>query len=266
MKRLYLNLLFVVIAYNISAQTQENLIIYDSVVYKQEEQSSIQRQKIEKQIENQFKEKQRIEKWNIDWAKFNRYAIANKKLNKPTKVVFMGNSITDRWRNRADSAFFDNNGFVCRGIGGQTSSEMLVRFQADVINIKPKVVVINAGTNDIAQNNGIIALENIMQNIISMCELAKLHNIKPILASVLPVYMYNWHKELFPAQDIIKLNIMIKAYADQNRIPYVDYHSALKDEKNGMPEKYSKDGCHPNLEGYKIMEPIVLNAIRKYVN
>lgn len=252
MKRLFLNLFLVVIAFTINAQEQEKLTFsLDSVQYKQ--------------VEKYFVQKQKTEKWNTDWAKFYRYAGLNKKVVKPTKVVFMGNSITDRWRNRTDSAFFDNNGFVCRGIGGQTSSEMLVRFQADVINLKPKVVVISAGTNDIAQNNGVIALENILQNIISMCELAKFHNINPILASVLPVFQFGWHKELTPADDIIKLNVMIKAYADQNGIPYVDYHSALKDEKNGMPLKYSKDGCHPNKEGYEIMKPIVLKAIRIYV-
>ena len=252
MKKIFIYLFLVITVYTTNAQEQEQFTFsFDSAQYKQ--------------VETYFVQKQKNEKWNTDWAKFYRYAELNKKVVKPTKVVFMGNSITDRWRNRVDSAFFDNNGFVCRGIGGQTSSEMLVRFQADVINLKPKVVVLCAGTNDIAQNNGIIALENVMQNIISMCELAKFHNIKPILASVLPASQFNWHKELTPAQEIIKLNGMIKKYADQNGILYVDYHSAMKDDKNGMPEKYSKDGCHPNKDGYEIMKPIILKAIRLYV-
>jgi len=256
MKRLFINLYFIVFIFCVNAQ--ESVTTPQSI-------DSIQLKQIERRVEKQLKEKQKIEKWNTDWAKFYRYAESNKKVKIPAKVVFMGNSITDRWRNREDSAFFDKNGFICRGIGGQTSSEMLVRFQADVINLQPKVVVICAGTNDLAQNNGKIEKEHILQNIISMCELAKYHHIKPILASVLPAFYFNWHKELTPANDIVELNKMIKAYADQNDIPYVDYHSAIKDERNGMPPKYSKDGCHPNLDCYKIMEPIIMKVIRKYI-
>lgn len=198
-----------------------------------------------------------------DWAQFGRYAEANKTVKTPTRVVFMGNSITDGWWG-ADSLFFKNNRFIGRGIGGQTTAQMLVRFRADVINLQPKAVVILAGTNDIAQNNGYIAPENILGNIISMAELAKANNIDVVLCSILPAYEYGWRKGLEPADKIIALNQMIKAYADKNNLTYVDYHSALKDERNGLPEKYSNDGVHPTMEGYKIMEDIILKALEKY--
>lgn len=198
-----------------------------------------------------------------DWAQFGRYAEANKTVKTPTRVVFMGNSITDGWWG-ADSLFFKNNRLIGRGIGGQTTAQMLVRFRADVINLQPKAVVILAGTNDIAQNNGYIAPENILGNIISMAELAKANNIDVVLCSILPAYEYGWRKGLEPADKIIALNKMIKAYADQNNLTYVDYHSALKDERNGLPEKYSKDGVHPTMEGYKVMEDMILKVLGKY--
>lgn len=198
-----------------------------------------------------------------DWAQFGRYAEANKTVKTPTRVVFMGNSITDGWWG-ADSLFFKNNRFIGRGIGGQTTAQMLVRFRADVINLQPKAVVILAGTNDIAQNNGYIAPENILGNIISMAELAKANNIDVVLCSILPAYEYGWRKGLEPADKIIALNQMIKAYADKNNLTYVDYHSALKDERNGLPEKYSNDGVHPTMEGYKVMEDMILKVLGKY--
>lgn len=198
-----------------------------------------------------------------DWAQFGRYAEANKSVKAPTRVVFMGNSITDGWWN-TDSLFFQNNRYIGRGIGGQTTAQMLVRFRADVIDLQPKAVVILAGTNDIAQNNGYIAPENILGNIISMAELAKANNIDVVLCSILPAYEYGWRKGLEPADKIIALNKMIKEYADRHNLTYVDYHSALKDERNGLPEKYSKDGVHPTMEGYKIMERLISEALEKY--
>lgn len=198
-----------------------------------------------------------------DWAQFGRYAEANKSVETPTRVVFMGNSITDGWWN-TDSLFFQNNRYIGRGIGGQTTAQMLVRFRADVIDLQPKAVVILAGTNDIAQNNGYIAPENILGNIISMAELAKANNIDVVLCSILPAYEYGWRKGLEPADKIIALNKMIKEYADRHNLTYVDYHSALKDERNGLPEKYSKDGVHPTMDGYKIMERLISEALEKY--
>lgn len=199
-----------------------------------------------------------------DWAQFGRYAEANKTVKLPSKVVFMGNSITDGWW-PADSLFFINNQYVDRGISGQTTSEMLVRFRTDVINLKPQAVVILAGTNDIAQNNGYISLENVFGNIVSMVELARANNIKPILCSVMPAYEFSWRPGLEPAGKIIKLNAMIREYAVKNKLTYVDYHSALSDERGGLPEKYSKDGVHPTLDAYKIMETIVHKAISQVV-
>jgi len=196
-----------------------------------------------------------------DWAKFGKYENANKTAPKGA-VVFMGNSITEGW-NKTHPEFFEKNNYICRGIGGQTSMQMLIRFRRDVIDLKPKVVVISAGTNDVAQNAGYIAPENTLGNIISMAELAKVNGIKVVLASILPAYEFRWRKIADPADKIIALNKMIKEYADKNKIPFVDYHSALKDERNGLPEKYAKDGVHPLSSGYDIMEGILKPVLDK---
>ena len=197
-----------------------------------------------------------------DWAQFERYESKNESLTVRPKVVFMGNSITDCWADTV-TAFFTDNNFVGRGISGQVSSQMLVRFQEDVISLQPKVVVICCGTNDIAQNNGYISLEHILQNIKSMCELARANKIKPVVCSTLPAKRFKWRPEMKPADDIIRLNEMIKEYAKENKIPYVDYHSALKDEENGLPLKYSKDGVHPNAQGYAVMERVIMPILKK---
>ena len=200
------------------------------------------------------------EKKDKDWAKFYRYEQANDTIKTKPRAVFMGDSITDGWAKK-DPDFFNVNNLVGRGISGQTTSQMLVRFRRDVLDLSPKYVVILAGTNDIARNNGLISLENILGNIQSMCELAKAHKIKPVLCSVLPADRYRWRKDLKPAGDIVKLNELIKAYAKSARIPYVDYHSVLKNENNGLPEKYAADGVHPNIDCYKIMEKIVVEYL-----
>ena len=199
-----------------------------------------------------------------DWAQFGRYADANKRVTTPAKVVFMGNSITDGWWPK-DSTFFINNNFLDRGISGQTTSEMLVRFRQDVINLKPKAVVILAGINDIAHNNGVISLENVFGNIVSMAELARYNKITPIICSVLPAYDFPWRRGMNPAPKVIELNKMLKAYADKEELTYVDYHSAMKDERDGLPKNLASDEVHPTLEGYKIMEKIVLEAIHKTI-
>lgn len=199
-----------------------------------------------------------------DWAQFGRYADANKRVTTPAKVVFMGNSITDGWWPK-DSTFFIDNNFLDRGISGQTTSEMLVRFRQDVINLKPKAVVILAGINDIAHNNGVISLENVFGNIVSMAELARYNKITPIICSVLPAYDFPWRRGMNPAPKVIELNKMLKAYADKEGLTYVDYHSAMKDERNGLPKNLASDEVHPTLEGYKIMEKIVLEAIHKTI-
>ena len=195
-----------------------------------------------------------------DWAKFYRYEQANDTVKANPVAVLMGDSITDNWLKK-DRDFFYTHNLVGRGISGQTTSHMLVRFRRDVLDLKPKYVVILAGTNDIALNNGLITLENILGNLQSMCELARFHKIKPILCSVLPAKSFRWRKELQPAADIIKLNEMIKAYAESEKIPYVDYHSVLKDEEGGLPEKHAADGVHPNIDCYKIMEEIIMRYL-----
>ena len=138
---------------------------------------------------------------------------------------------------------------------------MLVRMRRDVLDLNPKFVAILAGTNDIAKNNGDISIENIYGNIVSIAEIAKLHGIKVAICSVLPVYQYPWRKEISePAEQIKKLNAMLKKYAAENGCIYVDYHSAMADARGGLPESLAKDGVHPTLEGYAIMEKILLKT------
>jgi lysophospholipase L1-like esterase len=200
-----------------------------------------------------------------DWAGLNRYADANRELPPPAKherrVVFMGNSITEGWV-KADSAFFSSR-YVGRGISGQTTGQMLVRFRADVINLKPAVVVILAGTNDIAENNGPTTLEAILGTIVSMAELARANKIRVVLCSVLPAYDYPWRRGLHPDTKIPQLNAMIRAYAEANRIPYVDYFTPMADERNGLKAGLSKDGVHPLAAGYAIMKPLMEAGIRQ---
>ena len=196
-----------------------------------------------------------------DWAGFNRYAEQNTQVTTTPDVVFMGDSITEGWT-KEDPAFFTENNFMGRGISGQTTSQMLVRFRKDVIDFSPRYVVILAGTNDVARNNGDISLENVLGNIISMCELAKVHKIRPILCAVLPATGFWWRPEVKPADDLIRLNSMIKEYARSAKVPFVDFHTPLKDENNGLPEVHAADGVHPNLQCYKIMEEIILDYIK----
>lgn len=200
------------------------------------------------------------------WANVERFRDDNAKIGAPSahenRIVFMGNSITEGWIN-THPEFFSGKSYVNRGISGQTTPQMLVRFRPDVLNLKPKVVVILAGTNDIAGNTGPSTLEMIMDNLISMSELAKANNIKVVLSSVLPAYDYPWKPGLEPARKIIRLNEMIKKYADENKIVYLDYFSSMVDERNGLKKEYSNDGVHPTDAGYKIMEPLVEEAIQK---
>ena len=201
-----------------------------------------------------------------DWANTARFKDDNAKIGLPAsgekRIVFMGNSITEGWINSCPD-FFAGKSYVNRGIGGQTTPQMLVRFRPDVINLKPAVVVILAGTNDIAGNTGPSTLEMIMDNLISMAELAKANQIKVVLSSVLPVFDYPWKSGLQPAEKIIALNAMIKTYAEKNGLVYLDYFSATVDERKGLKKELSGDGVHPNLAGYKIMEPLAEAAIQK---
>jgi len=201
-----------------------------------------------------------------DWANTARFKDDNAKVGLPAsgenRIVFMGNSITEGWI-RTSPDYFAGKPYVNRGISGQTTPQMLVRFRPDVINLKPALVIILAGTNDIAGNTGPSTLEMIMDNLISMTELAKANNIKVVLSSVLPAFDYPWKPGMEPAPKIVKLNEMIKKYADANKIVYLDYFSAMVDERNGLKKELSADGVHPNDAGYKIMEPLAEAAIKK---
>lgn len=176
----------------------------------------------------------------------------------------MGNSITEGWV-RTHPDFFKTNGYIGRGISGQTSYQFLVRFRKDVINLSPALVVINAGTNDVAENTQAYNEDYTFGNIVSMVELAKANKIKVILTSVLPAAAFKWRPEIKDAsQKIRSLNARIEAYAKANKIPYVNYYQALVvAENHALNPQYSKDGVHPTGEGYSIMEPLIKNAIEK---
>ncbi|RBN52006.1 acylhydrolase [Flavobacterium psychrolimnae] len=197
-----------------------------------------------------------------DWPNLNKYENANLKPTAPgqKRIVFMGDSITEFW-SVTDSEYFAGKPYVNRGISGQTTPQMLIRFRADVIALKPVVVVILAGINDIAGNTGPATLDMIANNIFSMAELAKANHIKVILCSVLPAYDFSWKPNQNPAEKVVDLNKMIKKYADANGIIYLDYFSSMQDDRNGLKTAYSGDGVHPNKLGYQIMAPLAEKAI-----
>lgn len=200
-----------------------------------------------------------------DWANLKKYDSENKELQSNTslnRIVFMGDSITEFWKVN-DSNFFDNTN-VNRGISGQTTSQMVLRFPQDVISLKPKAVIILAGINDIAENSGPISNEGILENIISMTELAKANNIKVVLCSILPANRFNWNPKISPANRVIELNKMIQSYATKNNIIYVDYYSQMVDNENGLQKRYGEDGVHPNKEGYSVMKTIINEVIENF--
>ncbi len=201
-----------------------------------------------------------------DWPNLRRYRSENAKVTPPTanenRVVFMGNSITDAWINVSPD-FFKGKPYLDRGISGQTTPQMLIRFRQDVIDLHPKVVVILAGINDIAGNTGPSTVEMIEDNLKSMAQLARANGIKVVMCSVLPAYSFPWRPGIDPIAKIIDLNKWIKQFAQKNNFVYVDYYDAMVDERKGLPDKYSEDGVHPNPAGYKIMEPLVEKGIAK---
>ena len=216
---------------------------------------------------------ERSEKVLRDWPNLARYAEANAGVSAPTKfdlrVVFLGDSITDAWVSPEYGGFFPGKAYVDRGISGQTTPQMLIRFRPDVLALKPKVVVILAGTNDIAGNTGPMTLEQIEGNLASMAELAKGNKIRVVLASVLPVSNYGHDRQgnpqdmriNRPPEKIVELNGWIKKYAAENRHTYLDYFSAMVDPQGLLQKDLSEDGLHPNAKGYAVMSPLAEQAI-----
>jgi lysophospholipase L1-like esterase len=215
----------------------------------------------------------RLETRLRDWPALGHYRDDNGKIAAPAKnekrVVFMGDSITDGWDDPQYGGFFPGKPYVNRGIGGQTTPQMLIRFRPDVIALKPEVVVILAGTNDIAGNTGQMTLEQIEDNLTSMVELARVHRIRVVLASLLPVSDYEKAADgqprnqttRRPPDQIKKLNEWIKNYAGSNKLTYLDYYSAMVDDKGFLKDELSNDGLHPNDKGYQVMAPLAEEAI-----
>ena len=201
-----------------------------------------------------------------DWSNLQEYKAANAALPAPgpeeDRIVFMGNSITIGWLHTVPE-FFEGKPYVNRGIGGQTTPQMLLRFRQDVIDLKPGAVLILAGTNDIAGNTGPMTLEEILGNLKSMAELALAHGIEPVLCSVLPAEDYPWRPGLRPDEKIPRLNAMIQGYAKKQDLVYLDYFSALANKRNGLDISLAEDGVHPTRRGYELMAPLAEEAIRK---
>lgn len=201
---------------------------------------------------------------HTDWADLARYRDADTELGAPApgeeRVVFYGNSITEAWAPYF-ATDFPGRPYIGRGISGQTTPQLLVRFRQDVVALHPAVVVILAGTNDIAGNTGPSTLEMIEDNLASMTEIAKANGIRVVLSSVLPVYDYPWKRGLEPAPKIVALNTWIRGYAAEHGAVYLDYYSALTDARGGMRAGTSSDGVHPTAAGYAIMSPLAERAI-----
>lgn len=209
------------------------------------------------------------EDFSDDWAALSRYKTENLEIGLPKKgekrVVFLGSSIFEFWKQK-DPEYFNKNAYVDRGISGQISPQLLIRFRQDVIDLKPKAVIILAGSNDLAGNKGHVSNKTILDNIKTMTELAKKHRIKVILCKYLPVYEYPWNKNLKNVADqIISLNEEIVAYAKKEKLNILDYFTPLADERNGQKAEYTTDGVHPNLAGYKVMEIVTDEAVKKTI-
>lgn len=211
-----------------------------------------------------------------DFGRLDRYAAANAALGTakdPQRVVFLGDSITDNWSKRGYGGFFPGKRYVNRGIGGTTTAQALLRFRADVVALSPRAVVILAGTNDLAGNTGAVRPEAIIDNLATMVELARAHKIGVALASLLPVVDGKAGpdgKPILVTADrppaaIVKLNQEIEALARKHRLPYIDYHRAMIDEKGALKAELTDDGLHPNAAGYAVMAPLAEQAIRKLV-
>lgn len=204
-----------------------------------------------------------------DWPNLAKYQEANDILDAPKtnehRVVFLGNSITEGW-SQANPDYFEKNPYINRGIGGQTTPQMVLRFQQDVVALKPSMVLILAGTNDIAGNTGPMTLEQIRDNILSMVQLAKANDIVPVVCSVLPAYDYPWRPGLEPNIKIPKLNSLLEQMAKAQDAPYLDYFTAMADDRNGLPKKWSYDEVHLTKEGYQVLEGLAEAKIKEILS
>jgi len=212
-------------------------------------------------------QKAREEQMKNDWPWLGRFKEADLKLAAPVagedRVVFMGDSITEFWKIEGAKGYFPGKPYINRGISGQTTPQMLVRFRQDVIDLKPKVVVILAGINDIAGNTGPMTLKETEDNLASMAELATANRIHVVMCSVLPAFDFSWKPGMNPAPKVVALNEWIKAYAAEKGHVYVDYYTTMKDDRGGLPTALSEDGVHPLPAGYAIMTPLVEAGIEK---
>ena len=207
---------------------------------------------------------------NQDWPNLKRYEDENLSLGYPQenekRVVFMGDSITEEW-SRLYPNYFKKRSYINRGIGGQTTPQMLIRFKQDVIDLKPTVVVILAGTNDIAGNTGPSDVKMITDNIFSMATIATAHEVQVVLSSVLPVYRYEWSPEIVdPPSTIDAINECLKEYAESNGLYYLDYFSEMVDDKRGLKKEYTPDGVHPNEKGYELMSSIAEKKLKSILD
>jgi lysophospholipase L1-like esterase len=196
-----------------------------------------------------------------DWPNLCRYRLANTALKKPPRIVFIGDSITEAWVAGDPGLFRDN--VIGRGISGQTSPQILLRFFQDVIDLRPQIVHIMAGTNDVAGNTGRTTEQDFKNNIIAMVDLARAHHIQVALASILPASGFSWKPGLKPAPTIVRLNGWLHDFALERHIRYIDYHSVLADAQGGFIPELSNDGVHPNRDGYAAMRKLALRGIAK---
>jgi lysophospholipase L1-like esterase len=203
----------------------------------------------------------------VDWPWLGRFrdddALRGEPATGENRVVFMGDSITQGWKIEGPDGYFPGKPYINRGISGQTTPQMLLRFRQDVINLHPRVVVILAGINDIAGNTGLETAEQIEGNLATMAELATAHHIRVVLCSIMPAFDFPWRPGLVPAPKVLAINAWIRSYAAEHDAVYVDYHTAMKDERDGLPATLSKDGVHPLPAGYAIMAPLVEAGIAK---
>lgn len=223
------------------------------------ELSEEQLKPIRQQIINQHEDNRAN---NMDWANFRRYAKANEEVTAKPKAVLMGNSITEGWV-EFDAEWLKSHNLVGRGISGQVSGQMLLRFRPDVLNLKPEYVAIMCGINDIARNQGIITVEHVLDNIKSMVQLAKANRIKPIVCSVTPAANIGWRPQVKDTpEQVAKLNKLIQQMCAEEKVPYLDYFSLLVDTDGiSLKKEYARDSVHPNLAGYKVMEEALAKAL-----